>query len=73
MKILLNRRIEEIAAGEWKLKDKDNELPVKDLVEPVIGVLEWAKDFVGSALESSPSGSLAWAGVCLLLPLSKTS
>jgi hypothetical protein len=73
MKVLLDRRIEEIAAGQWKLKYKDHELAVKDLVEPVMGVLEWAKDFVGSALESSPSGSLAWAGVCLLLPVSKIS
>lgn len=43
------------------------------VVEPVIGVVEWAKDYVGSALEPSPPASIAWAGVCLLLPVGSTS
>jgi hypothetical protein len=62
----------EIDEGEWKLKFKDHELAVKDLVEPVVGVVEWAKDYVGTALGPSPYGSLAWAGVCVLLPVSAT-
>ena len=72
MKVLLKRRIKEIGEGEWKLKYKDHELAVKDLVEPVVGVLDLAQNFVSTALESSPYGSIAWAGVCLLLPVSTT-
>jgi hypothetical protein len=72
MKILLAEKIKEIDEGEWKLKFKDHELAVKDLVEPVVGVIDWAKDFVGNALEPSPYGSIAWAGVCVLLPVSET-
>ena len=73
MKVLLKRRIKEIEEGEWKLKYKGHELAVKDLVEPVVGVLDFAQTYVGTALESSPYGSLAWAGVCVLLPVSTTS
>lgn len=72
MKVLLEQKIKEIDEGEWKLKFKDHELVVKDLVEPVVGVIDWAKDFVGTALEPSPYGSIAWAGVCVLLLVSAT-
>jgi hypothetical protein len=72
MKVLLDQKVKEIDEGKWKLKFKDHELVVKDLVEPVVSVIDWAKDFVGTALEPSPYGSIAWAGVCVLLPVSVT-
>jgi hypothetical protein len=73
MKAILDQKIEEIEDAKWKVQFKDHEFVVKDLVEPVVAVLAWAQDFVGSALEPSPPGSIAWAGVCLLLPVSAVS
>lgn len=70
MEILLNQKIKDVEEGSWKLSFKNHEFLVKDLVKPVVGVIEWAKDYVGSALETSPYGSLAWGGICLLLPVS---
>src|SRR5438045_1916667 len=70
MNALLVQKIKEIDEGEWKLKFKNHELAVKDLVEPVEGVIDWAKDYVGTALESSSYGSITWAGGCVLLPVS---
>lgn len=32
-------------------------------------VVLWAKEWIGSAVEASPAASIAWAGVCLFLPL----
>lgn len=72
MEFLLDQKIKEIDEGKWKLKFKDHELMVKDLVERVVGVIDWAKHFVGTALQASPYGSIAWAGVCVLLPVSIT-
>jgi hypothetical protein len=69
MKAVLENKIKEIEKDTWKLKFKNHELAVKDLVEPVVGIIDWAKDFVGDALEPSPYGSIAWAGVCVLLPV----
>ena len=48
MKVLLAKKIKEIEGGEWKLKFKDHELAVKGLVEAVVAVIDWAKDFVGA-------------------------
>lgn len=56
-------------AKVWKGNFLGHELAVKDMVRPVIGIVEWAKDYVGSAVESSAVGSAAWAGICLLLPV----
>jgi hypothetical protein len=62
-------RTEGNEAKRWKLKFLGHELAVKNMVKPVVGIIEWAKDYVGTALEPSAVGSAAWAGVCLLLPV----
>jgi N-terminal domain of NWD NACHT-NTPase len=72
MQTLLKSKIENIKSKEWKLKFKGHELAVKQLVEPVTSIVEWAQDYVGQALEASIYGSLAWSGVCLLLPVSNS-
>lgn len=56
---------------DWKVKFKGFELSVKDYVKPVVSIVEWSKDYVGKVIEttSSPPASLAWAGVCLVLPV----
>lgn len=57
-------------ANKWKLNFIGHELVVKSVVRPVVGIIEYAKGYIGEALESSAIGSAAWAGVCLLLPVS---
>lgn len=64
MKLIIDQKIKEADDGTWKLRFKDHELAVKDLIQPIVGVVEWAKDYVGTALETSPASSIAWAGVC---------
>jgi hypothetical protein len=71
MQVLLDQKIKDVEEGAWKLLSfKDRQVLVKDLVKPVISIVEFAKEYVGKALEASPYGSIAWAGVCLLLPVS---
>lgn len=70
MVAVLKQKLGEMEDKRWKHNFMGHELKVKDLVEPVVGVLEWANDHVATALSSNPYGSLAWAGVGLLLPVS---
>ncbi|GIJ91272.1 hypothetical protein Asppvi_010237 [Aspergillus pseudoviridinutans] len=65
MEALIDLKIQEVDNGRWKVRFKDHELAVKDLVEPVVGIVQWAKDYVGTALEASPTASLAWGGLFL--------
>ncbi|OBT61859.1 hypothetical protein VE03_08815 [Pseudogymnoascus sp. 23342-1-I1] len=69
MKVLLEKRIEELESGQWKIGFQNNQFAVKDLIEPVVGVVSWAKEYIGKAAQASLYSSIAWAGVCLLLPL----
>lgn len=69
MKVLLEKRIEELESGRWKIGFQNNQFAVKDLIEPVVGIVNWAKEYIGKAAQASPYSSVAWAGVCLLLPV----
>jgi len=68
MEMMVKNSIQRQEQGQWKMPLK-KDIAIRDLAEPVINIIEWGKEFVGKALEPSPSGSLAWAGVCLLLPV----
>ncbi|PMD45652.1 hypothetical protein L207DRAFT_258385 [Hyaloscypha variabilis F] len=69
MKKVVEDLTQKIKNKEWMVKFKDCQFAVKDFVEPVASVVEWAKGFIDSAVQVSPQASVAWAGVSLLLPL----
>lgn len=69
MKVLLEKKIGELESGQWKIEFQNNQFAVKDLIESVVGVIDWVKEYIGKAAQASPYSSVAWAGVCLLLPV----
>lgn len=71
MSTILQRKMDEINRETWKLKFGSTETQVKDLVQPVLGVVNWANEFIKTAVSADPSASIAWAGVSLLLPVSQ--
>lgn len=73
MEVLVKKRLEEDENGKWKIPLGDDRIAIRDLAGYVVSIVDWGKEFVGTALESSPYGSIAWAGVCLLLPVSTFS
>lgn len=73
MALLVKQKLEEDEAGKWRIPLGDDRIAIRDLAGYVVSIVDWGKDFVGTALESSPYGSIAWAGVCLLLPVSTST
>ena len=73
MENLVKIKTEELEDSTWKVGFLGHQFAVKDFVEPVVSVVEWGKEYIGSAIEPSPPASIAWAGVCLLLPVSLES
>ncbi|MCJ1231473.1 hypothetical protein MMC12_008150, partial [Toensbergia leucococca] len=65
---LVKRKLEDDEKGKWRLPFGDDRIAIRDMTEAVVNIVAWAQEFVGDALEASPYGSLAWVGVCLLLP-----
>lgn len=72
MKIILKAKVEEVNQNIWKLKFGANEVPVKDLMQPVVGTIDWANEYINAAVSANPYASIAWVGVGLLLPVSDT-
>ncbi|EJT68836.1 hypothetical protein GGTG_13589 [Gaeumannomyces tritici R3-111a-1] len=42
---------------------------LQDQVQNLVAGVQFGKDWIGEAVQASPPASIAWAGVCLLLPL----
>ncbi|ROV91219.1 hypothetical protein VMCG_09361 [Cytospora schulzeri] len=69
MDTILRRKMDDINENTWRLKFGSSEFQVKELVKPVLGVVNWANEYITKAVSGSPYASLAWEGISLLLPL----
>lgn len=69
MATFLRKKMSEVEGKAWKLKFGDKEFRVKDLAEPVVGIIKWTEKYVDGAISANPYASVAWAGISLLLPL----
>ncbi|KJR84272.1 ankyrin repeat-containing protein [Sporothrix schenckii 1099-18] len=65
-----------IRQGLQRVEDKKakytiagHEFVLTDQVAQAAGFVLWAKDWIGEAVKASPEASIAWAGVCMILPL----
>lgn len=70
MEELVRRKLADDENGKWAIPLGDDRIAIRDLAGSVASIIDWGQSFVGEALQFSPYGSLAWAGVCLLLPVS---
>jgi hypothetical protein len=61
----------EVNSNTWKLKFRSSEVEVRDLVQPILGAVSLVNEYIIDAVTISPYASLAWAGISLLLPVSR--
>jgi hypothetical protein len=73
MDAILQRKMDEINRETWKLRFGSNEYLVKDLAEPALGAINRVNEYISGALASNPYASIAWTGVSMLLPVSRTA
>ncbi|KAL2167915.1 hypothetical protein VTG60DRAFT_653 [Thermothelomyces hinnuleus] len=66
---LLQRKMDEVNRDSWKLRFGSKEVLVKDLAEPVLGIISRANDYITGAVAANPYAATAWTGVALLLPV----
>ncbi len=69
MQAILKHKLAEVEKGTWKIGFNGNKLAVRDLAGSVASITASANDYMSNVLSASPSASLAWAGVGLLLPV----
>ncbi|KAK4060549.1 uncharacterized protein Triagg1_10674 [Trichoderma aggressivum f. europaeum] len=69
MNVMLRCKMEEVQKNIWKFSFRSSEVQPAEVVQPILGVVKLANDFLTTALASNPYASLAWAGVSALLSL----
>ncbi|OQD93481.1 hypothetical protein PENSOL_c032G04840 [Penicillium solitum] len=62
-------KVEEIDLAKWQPRIGSHSVDVGGGFNQAVKVVVAAKEFVSSAVSSEPHAALAWAGVCIFLPL----
>lgn len=66
---LVAKMLERIEDEQWRIKVRDTSIELRPQVDRFVNAVIAVKDFVSSAVSSEPHAALAWAGVCIILPL----
>ncbi|KAH8897857.1 hypothetical protein GQ53DRAFT_625795, partial [Thozetella sp. PMI_491] len=67
--LITERGLSRIEETRTKYTIAGHEFVLKDQIAQAAGLVLWAKGWIGEALIASPEASIAWAGVCIILPL----
>lgn len=70
MQMILEYKMNEVNANVWKLKFRSSEVEVRDLVQPILGIVSLANEYITDAVSVSSYAAFAWVGISLLLPVS---
>ncbi|KAG7007336.1 hypothetical protein G7Y79_00010g028370 [Physcia stellaris] len=66
---VIKKRLESIEHDRIYVKILGKTIVLQEQVDRFGRIIMFAKDFVSSAVSAEPHAALAWAGVCMLLPL----
>lgn len=71
MYAVLEEQAATLKKARWGLVISGQKFGVADVVDKIVSGILYAKDFIGKAITAAgePHAALAWAGVCLLLPV----
>lgn len=70
MQMILEYKMKEVNSNVWKLKFKSSDVDVRDLVQPILGIVSLVNEYITDAVSVSSYASFAWVGISLLLPVS---
>lgn len=66
---IINLGLQRMDEKKVKYTIAGHEFVLQDQIAQAAGLVQGMKDFVGEAVKASPEASLAWAGVCVILPI----
>ena len=69
MSALVEKKVKAVEDARWNFQLGERTVEIKTQVDRIVKAILFAKDFVSSAVSAEPHAALAWAGVCMLLPL----
>lgn len=66
---IVSQKIDEIDLAKWQIKAGNHSIVLRDQFDKAVKVVIATKEFISSAVSSEPHAALAWAGVCVFLPV----
>ena len=69
MSALVRKKLNKMDEAQWRVKFGDKEIVVQDQFDRLVKAILFGKEFISSAVSADPHAGLAWAGVCVLLPV----
>ena len=69
MSKLIEAKLQEVEQRQWKVQIGGTSVKVREVVSKLVRAVIFAKEFITPAINTDPHAGLAWAGVCMLLPL----
>ena len=69
MSALVQKKVKAMEDARWKFQLGERTVEMKTQVDRIVKAILFAKECVPSAVSAEPHAALAWAGVCMLLPL----
>ncbi len=66
---LVAKKLERMEDERWRIKIRDTSIELRPQFDRFVNAVIAVKDFVSAAVSSEPHATLAWAGVCIVLPL----
>lgn len=73
MSKVVRDKFQAVQDARWKFVIFSKEIEVRKQFDRAVGAVTWAKDFITQAVSPDPHAALAWAGVCVLLPVRSIS
>lgn len=68
---IITKRLDSIEKDQYGFTVAGRRVELHEQSDKIVRIVMFAKDFVSSAINTEPHAALAWAGVCVLLPVSK--
>ena len=69
MSKVVQDKFQAVQDARWKFAIFSKEIEVREQFDRAVGAVTWAQDFITQAVSPDPHAALAWAGVCVLLPV----
>ena len=70
MSKVVQDKLQAVKDAQWKFTVFSKEIEVRKQYDRIVGSVIWAENLITQAVRPDPHAALAWAGVCIVLPVS---
>jgi hypothetical protein len=69
MSALVQKKLRIMESKRWRVQLGNKSIEVREQIDKAVRIVLFVRDSVSSTVSADPHAALAWAGVCVLLPV----